>query len=277
MGEREVIAADGVGTFVRSFGEPTARPAVVCIAGLTRNSRDFEAVAPDLAVDRLVLAVDLRGRGRSGADPTARSYTLSTYADDVVAVLDAFGLERVVIVGTSLGGLTAMWLGAARPERLAGIVLNDIGPELQPEGAARVASYAGKLGPIRTWDEAVAQCRSVSEEALPGVSDDEWLTIARQRYREEPDGTVVIDHDPGITLGPPSTEDPWSIFERLAGIPILLLRGAITDLLAPSTVETMEALHPGLVAVEVPDRGHAPTLEEPAARKAITDFLATIT
>ena len=276
MSERVVPAADGVRLFVRSFGEATERPAVVCIAGLTRNSRDFEAIAPDLAVDRLVLAVDLRGRGRSGADPSARSYTLATYADDVVRVLDAFGLDRVVVIGTSLGGLTAMWLGSEHPERVAGIVLNDIGPELQPEGAARVASYAGRLDPIRTWDEAVAQSRFVSEEALPGLSDDDWLAIARQRYREEPDGTVVIDHDAGITSGPAPTEDPWWVFERLSGIPMLLLRGAITDLLAPSTVETMEAIHAGLVAVEVPDRGHAPTLEEPVAREAITRFLASI-
>ncbi|HEY6530792.1 MAG TPA: alpha/beta hydrolase [Acidimicrobiales bacterium] len=276
MGERVVTAADGSGLFVRSFGELTERPAVVCIAGLTRNSRDFEAVAPDLAVDRMVLTLDLRGRGRSDADPTARSYTVATYADDVVGVLDAFGLDRVVVIGTSLGGLTAMWLGSGHPERVAGIVLNDIGPELQPEGVARVASYAGKLAPISTWEEAVAQSRFVSEEALPGLSDDEWLTIARQRYREAADGTVVIDHDAGITSGPAPTEDPWWIFDRLAGIPILVLRGATTDLLAPSTVETMKALHPGLVAVEVPDRGHAPTLEEPVARQALADFLASL-
>jgi len=276
MGEHEVIAADGVRLFVRSYGEATERPAVVCVAGLTRNSRDFEAIAPDLAVDRQVLAVDLRGRGRSGADPTARSYTLATYAADVVRVIDDFRVDRVVLIGTSLGGLTAMWLGAENPERVAGIVLNDIGPDLQPEGVARVASYAGKLAPISTWAEAVAQTRLVSEEALPGLSDDGWLTVARQRYREEADGTVVIDHDPGITSGPGSPEDPWWVFGRLVDIPMLVLRGAITDLLAPATVDTMKALHPGLVAVEVPDRGHAPTLEEPAARTAIEDFLATI-
>jgi pimeloyl-ACP methyl ester carboxylesterase len=276
MGEHEVIAADGVPLFVRSYGEPGERPAVVCIAGLTRNSRDFEALAPDLAVDRLVLAVDLRGRGRSGSDPSARTYTVSTYADDVARVIDAFGLDRVVVIGTSLGGLTAMWLGSVHPERLAGIVLNDIGPELQPEGLARVASYAGKLAPTSTWDEAVAQSRSVSEAALPGLSDDDWATIARQRYRERPDGAVVIDHDAGITNGPPAAEDPWWVFERLAGIPILVLRGATTDLLAPATVEAMARLHPGLVAVDVPDRGHAPTLEEPVARTALQEFLRSL-
>jgi pimeloyl-ACP methyl ester carboxylesterase len=276
MGEREVTTTDGIKVFVRSYGEASERPAVVCIAGLTRNSRDFEVIAPELAADRLVLAVDLRGRGRSSADPTARSYTVATYADDVAQVIDAFGLDRVVVVGTSLGGLTAMWLGAAHPERLAGIVLNDVGPQIEPGGLARVASYAGRLAPISTWDEAVAQSRFVSEEALPGLSDDEWMAVARQRYREEPDGTVVIDHDAGITGGPPASEDPWWVFERLAGIPILVVRGATTDILAPSTVDAMQRLHPGLVAVEVPDRGHAPTLEEPVARAALSEFLASI-
>jgi len=271
--EHFVDAPDGARLFVRAFGAPTGYPAVVCIPGLTRTGRDFTGLATDLAQDRLVLAVDLRGRGRSDHDPTKRSYRLESYAEDVRSILDHFGLENAALIGTSLGGLTAMWLGAAHPDRVASIVLNDIGPEIQPEGAARIAAYAGRLAPVRSWDDAVAQTRLVSEAATPGLSDDEWLAVARQRYREEPDGTVVIDHDPGVVGGPGETADPWDVFERLAGIPLLVLRGATSDVLAAATVRTMRMRRPDLVSVEIPDRGHAPTLDEPTARLAIRRFL----
>ena len=202
LGERFVEAADGVRLFVQTFGVATENPAVVCIPGLTRTGRDFTGLATELAQDRLVLAVDLRGRGRSDYDPTKRSYRLEIYAHDVGRILDDFGVEKASLIGTSLGGLTAIWLGAAHPDRVAAIVLNDIGPEIQPEGAARIAAYAGRLAPVRSWDDAVVQTRLVSEDAAPGLSDDDWLAVARQRYREEPDGTVVLDHDPASSADP---------------------------------------------------------------------------
>jgi len=274
LGERFVEAADGVRLFVQTFGVATENPAVVCIPGLTRTGRDFTGLATELAQDRLVLAVDLRGRGRSDYDPTKRSYRLEIYAHDVGRILDDFGVEKASLIGTSLGGLTAIWLGAAHPDRVAAIVLNDIGPEIQPEGAARIAAYAGRLAPVRSWDDAVVQTRLVSEDAAPGLSDDDWLAVARQRYREEPDGTVVLDHDPGVVGGPAEADDPWVVFEQLAGIPILVLRGSTSDVLAPSTVRAMEMRRPDLVSVEIPDRGHAPTLDESSARGAIRQFLA---
>ena len=126
---------------------------------------------------------------------------------------------------------------------------------------------------MRSWDDAVAQTRLVSEAAAPGLSDDEWLAVARQRYREEPDGTVVIDHDPGVVGGPGETDDPWDVFEKLAGIPVLVVRGSTSDVLAASTVRAMRTLRPDLVSVEIPDRGHAPTLDEAPARLAIRRFL----
>jgi pimeloyl-ACP methyl ester carboxylesterase len=274
--EQVVTAADGVPVFAVLYGGTTGSPAVVCIPGLTRNGRDFTDLATELAADRLVVVVDLRGRGRSGRDPTARSYRVDVYADDVRRVIDELGIAPVMVIGTSLGGLTAMRLGARWPDRVAGIVLNDIGPEIVPAGLARIASYAGKLPPARDWDEAVAQVRMVSEDALPGLTDDEWLDQTRQRYREEPDGTVVPDHDPLIASGPPSTDDPWEVFAALAPIPLLLVHGQRTDILAAETVEAMQAIHPGMGTVQVPDRGHAPTLAEPAARAAIDQFLAAV-
>lgn len=274
--EHVVNAADGVALFSVVYGTPTERPAVVCLPGLTRNGKDFVALATRLAADRLAVAVDLRGRGRSGYDPTARSYRLDAYAEDVRRIIDDLGIAPAVVIGTSLGGMTAMVLGAAAPDHVAGIVLNDIGPEIAPEGGARIASYAGKLPPARSWDEATAQARMVSEVALPGLTDDEWVVQSRQRYRQNPDGTVVPDHDPLIVSGPPPTGDPWEVFRSLVSTPLLVLRGELSDLLAVETVEAMHAVHPGMTSETVPDRGHAPTLDEPVARAAIDRFLAAI-
>jgi pimeloyl-ACP methyl ester carboxylesterase len=273
--DRFVTTADGRRLHCVRYGRPGGRVAVVCLPGLTRNNRDFEDVAPRLAVDREVVAVSLRGRGRSDVDPSGGSYALDVYVDDVVAVLDQLGLARVVLVGTSLGGLTSLWFAARHPHRVAGVVLNDVGPELQAEGLARIRSYAGKLPPVSSWEEAAAQARSIGEAAFPDWTDADWERAARQRYRER-GGMVEADHDPAVASGRLSDEDPWYVFAVSAGIPMLLLRGELTDLLAPSTVERMRAFHPGLEVVEVPVRGHAPMLDEPVAIAALTDFLAGV-
>jgi pimeloyl-ACP methyl ester carboxylesterase len=274
MRDHFVAARDGVQLFVAIHGAPSDRPPVVCIPGLTRNGRDFEAVAPALAADRLVAVVDLRGRGRSGWDPSGESYALDTYVDDVVHVLDDLGLVRALVVGTSLGGFVAMWLAARHPARVAAVVLNDIGPELQTEGLERIRSYAGQLPDVTGWSDAVAQTRLVGEVAFPDYTDADWERTARRLYRET-DGRVAIDHDPGVAAGRLSQDDPWEIFVASRELPMLLVRGALTDLLAPTTVAQMVALHPRLEVVEVPNRGHAPTLEEPVARDALLAFVAT--
>lgn len=271
--ERVFRASDGLGLVADVFGAASNRTPVVCVPGLTRNARDFTELASRLAANRLVVAVDLRGRGRSDRDPTARSYALGVYADDMVQLVDALEVERAVWIGTSLGGLVSMHVGFLAPNRVAGIVLNDIGPELAPEGLARIQSYAGKQGDVTSWLEAVAQVRSVSEMQTPGLSHEEWLDEAHQRYREMPNGRIVPDYDPAIVNGPPSELEPWWVFDRLADIPLLLLRGELSDLLDADTVRTMEAVHPGLRAVVVPERGHAPLLNEPAAIEAVDAFL----
>jgi pimeloyl-ACP methyl ester carboxylesterase len=274
--ERSFLARDGVRLVADVLGTASTRSPAVCVPGLTRNARDFTALASRLATDRLAVAVDLRGRGRSGRDPTAQSYTLDVYADDMVQLCDALKLERAVWIGTSLGGLVSMRVGASAPHLAAGIVLNDIGPELEPEGLARIQSYAGHQGPVATWPEAVAQVRAVSEDQTPGLSDEEWLDQAHQRDRELPDGRIVPDYDPAIVSGPPSELDPWWVFERLADIPLLVLRGEFSDLLSAETVRTMGAMHRLMRAVDVPQRGHAPLLNEPAAVDAVDAFLADV-
>lgn len=266
-------APDGASLCADVYGTRGERCPVLCIPGLTRNARDFAPLADRLGRDRLVVAVDLRGRGRSAYDPTAASYRLDVYAADVLAWADELSLDRVALVGTSLGGLVATHVGMTAPGRVAGIVLNDVGPELAPEGAERIAAYAGEPVAVETWAEAIAQTRLVSEVALPGLSDEEWAEEARRRYDPAPDGRLVPAYDPGVVRGPGSGVDPWWAFHAVASIPVLLVRGAISDLLAPETVEAMRAVHPDLEVVEVPGRGHAPLLHETLARDAVERFL----
>jgi pimeloyl-ACP methyl ester carboxylesterase len=276
--ERTVHASDGVGLHVSVFGEPTERTAVLCLPGLTRNSRDFTDLAAALSARRQVATVDFRGRGRSGYDPAGSSYLPEVYVDDMFAVLHALGIERAVLIGTSLGGAVSMAMAASRPGRVAGIVLNDVGPELDPRGVARIQAYAGKLPPISTWDDAVAQARKVGEVALPGLGDADWLAVAQQQYRETDDGTVVADHDPKVAAGmdavdPARLPNSWWVFDRLAGIPILVIRGELSDLLAAETVTEMVRRRPDTRTLAVASRGHCPTLNEPECRRAIGDFL----
>jgi pimeloyl-ACP methyl ester carboxylesterase len=201
---------------------------------------------------------------------------LAVYARDAFELCGELGVSRAVWIGTSLGGLVSMHVGSLKPHRTAGIVLNDIGPELAPEGLARIQSYAGKQEAVHTWAEAAAQVRVVSETQSPGLSEEEWLAEAHKRYREMPDGMIAPDYDPAIVSGPPSDVDPWWVFDRLADVPLLVLRGESSDLLSIDTVGTMRALHPGIGVVEVPERGHAPILNEPAAIHAIDVFLDQI-
>jgi pimeloyl-ACP methyl ester carboxylesterase len=277
--ERFVTAGDGLELFVRAYGDASSLVPVVCVPGLTRNSRDFELVSPALAADRLVLAVDLRGRGRSGYDVSGASYWVDVYASDVLSVVDAFGLSRVCLFGESLGGIVSMRIAAIAPERVAGVVLSDIGPDLDPAGVARIFSYAGKLPPVVTWDDAVAQCRMMSEGAAPGLTDERWLEIARQRFREDGDGTVVVDYDPGIaTASVPmqSAADRWDDFGSLRDIPTLVVRGETSDVLAGATVDEMRARKPDLQSVEIGGRGHCPIPHEPECVAAVTWFVTSL-
>lgn len=276
-------AADDVALAARDYpaAEGEARLPVVCLHGLTRNSRDFEAVAPWIAGQgRRVLAPDVRGRGRSARAADPASYQPAVYAADLLALMDALGVSRVHVVGTSMGGLIAMTLAALAPERLAGAVLNDVGPELSPVGLARIGGYAGQSADLASWDEAAAYARSINETAFPHYSDADWLAFARRLFREE-SGRLALDYDPAIMApmrAPQGTPAPdlWPLFDALAAgrRPLALVRGAASDLLTPETAEVMRQRAPQMTWAEVPGVGHAPMLTEPEARAAIADFLA---
>jgi pimeloyl-ACP methyl ester carboxylesterase len=251
---------------------------VLCLPGLTRNSRDFTALATHLNAHREVLTADLRGRGRSAWDPDPTHYQLPTYVQDAWSLLDARRISRVLVVGTSLGALMGMVMAATKPERIAGVVLNDAGPEIDPVGLRRIAGYAGKLPPVPSWAQAAAQAKSVYDIALPGLTDEDWLAYAHQGYRENADGIPVPDVDPKIgeafKAPPTAPADMWPLFSAIKSVPLLVIRGALSDLLSAATVERMAREHPNLEHISVANRGHAPLLNEPECVRAIDAFVA---
>ncbi len=262
----------GIYTAQRSGGLPA-----LCLPGLTRNSRDFGALAAHLRAGREVMTPDLRGRGRSAWDPEPSHYQLPTYVQDAWSLLDARGVGRVLIIGTSLGALMAMAMSAMKPDRIAGAVLNDAGPEFDPAGIRRIAGYAGRLPPVSSWAEAAAQAKSVYAPALPGLTDEQWLDYARRGYRENPAGVPVPDVDPkiGEAFKNPSTapSDLWPLYAKLKGTPLLVIRGALSDLLSAATVARMAREKPDLKQLTVENRGHAPLLDEPECLAAIDAFV----
>ena len=270
-------STDGLRLYYRSYAasQPGGLP-VLCLPGLTRNSRDFATLAGHLSARHEVLAADLRGRGLSAWDPDSSHYQLSTYVQDVWSLLDSRGVERVLVVGTSLGALIGMVL-ATRPDRIAGVVLNDAGPELDLAGLLRIGSYAGKLPPVSTWAEAAAQTKSVNQAAMPDLTDAQWLDYARRSYRENAAGVPALDMDPQIAVGfktpPTGPLQMWPLYTQIKSVPQLVIRGALSDLLSAATVERMAREKPDLEQVTVANRGHVPLLDEPECRTAIDAFL----
>jgi pimeloyl-ACP methyl ester carboxylesterase len=276
-------SAEGLALYYRSYPPASDAPrrrqsaTLLCLPGLTRNSRDFESLALHLASRYRVLTPDVRGRGRSAYDPQWSNYQPARYVDDAFRLLDLENVGRCIVIGTSLGGLMGMLMAAQQPPRIVGLVLNDIGPELDPRGLARIRTYAGRMPPVRTWEEAAAQSRMVHEHAFPGLPDEEWMAIARRTYRETPEGTIRSDLDSNITraFGDASAPMPdlWPVFSMLRAMPLLVLRGMTSDLFSQETLERMQRVKPDLRAVIVPNRGHAPMLSEPEARRAIDEFV----
>ncbi|WP_404712280.1 alpha/beta fold hydrolase [Sphingomonas sp. MMS24-J13] len=274
-------AADGLALHARHYSaaDGRARLPVICLHGLTRNARDFEALAPWLAArQRAVLAVDVRGRGLSDWDPRA-DYRLPTYADDIARLMEALGIAHAIFVGTSMGGLITMELAAMRPDLIAGAVINDVGPVLAPAGLMRIGSYVGQKPDVKNWADAVAYVRWQNGHALPHYGQADWEKMARRLFRER-DGRVAPDYDPDISkpfADAPLAVDPWERWDALAGgRPILLLRGGESDLLAADVAAKMIGGHAGAALRLVPGVGHAPMLDEPEALAALEAFLDSV-
>jgi len=271
-------SGEGLRLHARDYAaaEGPAKLPVICLHGLTRNGRDFDALAPWIAArSRRVLAVDVRGRGLSDRDPTG-SYWLPTYVDDVRRLAGALGIARAIFVGTSMGGLITMELAAGAPSLIAGAVINDVGPVLAPEGLARIGSYVGNAPLFDSWDAAALYLQRQNQAVLPHYSGNDWRRMAERMFRSDA-GKVAADYDPAIAdafATGPLPADPWARWRGLAeGRPILLLRGGLSDLLTAGDATLMVAEHRHARLREVPNVGHAPMLDEPEALAAIGQFL----
>ncbi|HEY7775810.1 MAG TPA: alpha/beta hydrolase [Kineobactrum sp.] len=272
---------DGLTLYARDYPGPRPDvPVILCMHGLTRNSADFAGLASHLASRFRVLVADQRGRGRSEYDRNPANYTPATYINDMFRLLDGEQVGRVLLLGTSMGGLMAMLMAAAEPSRFTGLVLNDIGPEVDPVGLARIKTYVGKAQPVSDWAGAIAQCRAMAGDAFPDFTEEQWSGFARALFREI-DGRPVLAYDPAIAEPMAATDDNavppdlWPVFDGIRHLPMLLLRGVHSDILAPACVTEMQRRKPDLVVAVIPHRGHAPTLDEASSRVAIDRFLAT--
>lgn len=281
--DRWYASKDGLRLYARDYAgaEGPARLPVICIHGLTRNSKDFDDVAPYVAeTGRRVLALDVRGRGRSAYDPRPMNYTPLTYARDVLDLFREAGIERAVFVGTSMGGLISMTLAATHGKAVAAVALNDVGPQVSPVGLARIAAYAGKPVTIETWEDAAAYARETNGVAFPQNTDADWMTFARRTFREE-GGKPVRDYDADISApiraagAKALTPNLWPLFKTMAkGRPMLLVRGALSDLIDADIAKKMRKAAPKMAYAEVPNVGHAPVLTEPEAKGALLKFLS---
>lgn len=271
-------ARDGLRLAYRRHGPAEDhRPAVLCLPGLARNSRDFHDLAQRLAAQgRIVLCPDWRGRGESARDPKPERYTPQVYVDDLLQLLTLEGVEHVIAIGTSMGGLIACALGVVRPTGLKGALLNDIGPELPQGGLERIRHYIGRDWPQPDWPSAIACLKTM----LPNLglrTEAEWDALARASFREGPDGLLHVDWDPAIAenLKPGAAmPDLWALFRSLTAIPVVVVRGGQSDILSKDLLDRMAAAHPNLRSVEIPWAGHTPTLSEPACVEAIDELCA---
>jgi pimeloyl-ACP methyl ester carboxylesterase len=273
-------SSDGLNLFYRDFGGQQDGTPIICLPGLTRNSRDFADLANALSDRRRVITVDFRGRGFSDHDANWQNYHPGTYVNDVWTLLDILDIPRIIIVGTSLGGLCAMAMAAQHGERLAGVVMNDIGPEIGPEGLARIQEYTGRMPPVTSWEEAAQQTKEIYGQWLPDLSDDGYKKLAWRGYRENDDGVPQLDIDVNIGRAVrefgPQKGDPWVLFDSLKDIPTTLLWGKLSDILTKDIVDKMTARKPDLEVVPVPNRGHVPLLDEPECVAAIDEFLQRV-
>jgi pimeloyl-ACP methyl ester carboxylesterase len=275
------VSDDGLTLYSRVYDRAgSAAGTVLCLHGLTRNSKDFEDLARYLSPRYHVICPDLRGRGLSDCDPRWQNYKPAIYLADIAGLLTSLKVQRVSVIGTSLGGILGMLLPPFLPGAITGVVLNDIGPEADPVGIARIRTYAGKLPPVAGWDEAVAQARLVFGAAWPGLSDETWARLVRRNYREGATGTPMLECDPqvgeALRSAPATTGDLWSVWTQLGDLPVLALRGARSDLLSASTLARMQREKANLATRTVAERGHFPLLDEPECLAAIDTFLARL-
>ena len=273
---------DGLKLHYRDYPGNETRPPVICLHGLTRNARDFEQLAERLSPEWRVLCLEMRGRGESEYAREAVTYNPLQYVEDVTALLDELGIDRFVAVGTSLGGLMTMLLALQSPQRIAAAIINDVGPYLEPAGIERIKSYVGQGRSFPTWVHAARGLEEMHGAAHPDRDLPFWISAAKRVMTLSSNARIVFDYDmkiaePFIQLDPDATQvDMWPALEALAGRPLLIVRGALSDLLGPATLDGMLQRLPEAEAITIGGVGHAPTLCEPEAFAAIDRLLARV-
>ena len=273
---------DGLRLHARDYGGgDDALPPILCMPGLTRNARDFDAVAARLVGRWRVIAIDFRGRGESAYAKDPMSYVPLTYVQDVEALLAEFGIGRFVAFGTSLGGIVTMLLAGLESGRIAGALLNDIGPDIERAGLARIRSYVGRGGVFPTWMHAARAVSETQGDIYPDWEIEDWLAMAKRLYRLNSAGRIVLDYDlkiaePFRVAGGEAGPDMWSALAALRGVPTLIVRGGRSDLLSAAVADRMVAALDDVELVTVPGVGHAPLLSEDAVQQPIDRLLARV-
>lgn len=278
--DRYIAVRDGLRLHYRDYPGSNERPPLLCLPGLTRNSRDFADLAERYSPRFRLLALDFRGRALSEYDPAPERYNPMTYAGDVVELLDQLTIPQAIFIGTSLGGLVTMAISVTAPERIAGAILNDVGPDVDPSGIERILTYVGKDLRFKSWDEAANTISRNYGGSFKRYTHDDWMKMAQRNCREE-NGEIRFDYDMAIAepfrnAGATPPVDLWPFFTALAQKPLLVVRGEQSDLLTAATASRMQtvALHMKLAVVA--GVGHAPELSEPEAVRAIDAFLDSL-
>ena len=278
--ERKVTSFDNLSLYIRDYGNPRdSRAPLLCLGGLTRNCKDFEALAECYSADgRRVICPDYRGRGQSDYDTDWRNYDPRTYIRDIQDVMAALNVHHIIVIGTSLGGILGMGMAVAMPSTLVAVVMNDVGPKVETGGLGFIVNYIRKDSPHDDWDNAVTTIKTM----LPNLKfQDEsiWLKMAQNTFREGEDGRLYFDWDVDIVKpmlkSSYTIPDMWPLFRALKHVPTLVLRGAESDILSRKTFRQMQDVKPDMIGVEIPGVGHVPTLAEPESRAALEAFFAS--
>lgn len=274
----QFTTSDGLKLYFEDNGSGNA---LLCLPGLTRNTRDFDFLAPHMQDVRMI-TMDYRGRGQSEYDPVFANYNIIREAQDVLELLDHLNIAHATLLGTSRGGMIAMALAAGHIDRLSGVILNDIGPVISTDGIARIMEYVGKPPASVSYEQAAMAMKAVLGSEFPDLPDSVWQTLAKAQFSQTETG-LALRYDPRLrdalieqaAAGP--TPDLWPLFDALKPLPVGVLRGANSDILRPDTVLDMQARHSGLIAAEVPNRGHVPLLDEPESLHVIRTILEAAT
>ena len=278
--DRYFTVRDGLRLHYRDYPGASDKPPLLCLHGLTRNARDWAEFAGRHSPGHRVLALEFRGRGGSDYDPVPARYLPTTYAADVIEMLDQLSIPDAIFVGTSLGGLVTMVIAATSPKRIRATILNDVGPDVDPAGIGRILSYVGNDVRFESWDAAADAIAANYGASFDRYTHDDWVKMAKRNCREE-NGQIRFDYDMAIAepfknAGATPQPDLWPLFHALAAKPLLIVRGEKSDLLTAETASKMQAAAPNMKLAVVEGVGHAPELNEPEAVAAIDDFLGSL-